>query len=53
MIKVYETREDIVDRSQKEYGVQPNIDLERNDVCLSSIEYHGIVTTIVVSQFQN
>ena len=51
MIKVYETREDIVDdQTPKEFAIRPSNDLlERNEICLSSIEYHGIVTTIVVS----
>ena len=50
MIKVYETREDIVDdQVPKQFAIRPSNDLERNEICLSSIEYHGIVTTIVVS----
>ena len=47
MIKVYETREDIFEEPTE--IIETSKALKRNIVCLSDLEYYGIVTTIVVS----
>ena len=46
MIKVYETREDIFEEPTE--MIETSKALKRNIVCLSDLEYYGIVTTIVV-----
>ena len=50
MFKVYETRDEISDEydDEEEEAIQPRKSANKDQFCLSDVEYYGIVITIVV-----